>query len=207
MTQEQAPGNASGAHLRPAPAARELHPLIAGRWSPRSFADEPVEEETLARLFEAARWAPSSWNDQPWSYVLARRSDPDWFDALGGLLSSGNSWALEAPVLALSVVRTRLRRDDRPNRHAWHDVGAASENLFLQAFDEGLVMHEMAGFDREAARDLLGLPEEEEPCAMIAIGHPGREALRRAGEGGADRSRRPLEAFVFEGGWDEPADL
>lgn len=192
----------------PAPTDHPVHPLVARRWSPRSFADRPVEDRKLASVFEAARWAPSSYNDQPWSYVLARRHrDREWFDRLGAVLSEGNAWALDAPVLALSVARTRFRRNGRPNRHAWHDVGAASENMFLQAFAVGLVMHEMAGFDAEAARDLLALPEDREPVAMIALGPPAEGVVEAARDEGKSRGRRPLSEFVFEGGWERPARL
>src|SRR5262249_13021670 len=36
-----------------------IHPLLRERWSPRAFADRPVDRETLEALLEAARWAPS----------------------------------------------------------------------------------------------------------------------------------------------------
>ena len=192
----------------PAPAAHPIHPLIARRWSPRGFADRPVEDERLASVFEAARWAPSSRNEQPWSYVLARRhGDPGWFRRLGSVLSEGNAWALDAPVLVLAVAQSRFRRNGRPNRHAWHDVGAASENMFLQAFAVGLVMHEMAGFDADAARELLDLPADRDPVAMIALGPPAEGVVEDARAEGKSRGRRPLSSFVFEGGWERPAGL
>ncbi|MYJ52003.1 MAG: hypothetical protein F4093_04955, partial [Gammaproteobacteria bacterium] len=43
-----------------------VSPLFVERWSPRSFAPTEIDDETLARLFDAARWSPSSFNDQPW---------------------------------------------------------------------------------------------------------------------------------------------
>lgn len=191
----------------PAPVDHEVHPLVRSRWSPREFADRPVPGEVLASLFEAARWAPSSFNDQPWRYVLGRRNEGDDFRAMAELLSDGNAWARQAPVLVLSVARTRFRRNDRPNRHAWHDVGAATENLFLEAFHRGLVMHEMAGFDREGARRWLELPDPFDPVAMIAIGYPAPGTVERARAEGRSRKRLPLAELVFEGGWDEPAEL
>ena len=42
-----------------------LDDVFLDRWSPRSFTDEPVTDDQLAALFEAARWAPSWMNNQP----------------------------------------------------------------------------------------------------------------------------------------------
>ena len=45
-----------------APTDFPIHDLLRRRWSPRAFADRPVEPEKLRSLLEAARWAPSSFN-------------------------------------------------------------------------------------------------------------------------------------------------
>lgn len=50
---------------KPAETANPVHDLIMRRWSPRSFADKPVEPAVLRSLLEAARWAPSGSNEQP----------------------------------------------------------------------------------------------------------------------------------------------
>ncbi len=197
-------------HEKKAAAGHPINDLLARRWSPRAWADRAVSRDTLASLFEAARWAPSCFNEQPWRYVIALREDTGGFERLASLLTEGNAWAREAPVLALSVTHLSFQRNGKPNRHAWHDVGAASENLCLQAVECGLRVHQMAGFDRERAREMLGLDEDHDPVAMIAIGYPGDPAglpeKLRAREV-APRERRPLDAFVFEEGWERPARL
>jgi nitroreductase len=194
--------------LRQAPVAHPILELIAGRWSPRAFSGRPVDREILARLFEAARWAPSCFNEQPWAYVIASQDDPDAFTRLGSCLTEGNAWAKRAWMLALSVARLTFDRNGKPNLFAWHDVGAASENLFLQAAHLGICVHEMAGFDRALAREVAGLDANHEPVAMIAIGYPGDPAelteVQRVKET-ALRERRPMEQFVFGGVWGEPA--
>jgi nitroreductase len=50
-----------------------IAPLLVDRWSPRSMTGEPLADEDLFPLFEAARWAPSSYNSQPWRFIIARR--------------------------------------------------------------------------------------------------------------------------------------
>ena len=194
--------------LRKAPVEQPVNELIAGRWSPRALSPRRIDRATLATLFEAARWAPSCFNEQPWRYLFATQDDPAAFETLASLLVPGNAWAKNGYLLALSVAHLVFARNNRPNPHAWHDVGAASENMFLQASELGLYMHEMAGFDRERATALLAPDAQLEPVAMIAIGYPGDPASlaepQRAGET-APRTRMPVSAFAFEGAWGKPA--
>lgn len=190
---------------KPADTRFALHSLIAERWSPRSFDPRSVEPEKLGSLFEAARWAPSCFNEQPWSFLVATRDDEAAFDRLASCLMDGNAWAKQAPVLVLSVAKQTFERNGKPNRHAAHDVGLAVENLVLQAQAEGLVSHQMAGFDAAAATERLSLPEGCESMAMIAIGYPGEpEALsdELAERERAPRSRKELASFVFGAGWE-----
>ncbi|GIW70753.1 MAG: hypothetical protein KatS3mg102_0295 [Planctomycetota bacterium] len=196
---------------KPAPADHPIHELIRRRWSPRAFADRPVAPELLRSLFEAARWAASSYNEQPWRYIVAPREDQQTYGKLLDCLVPGNQrWARHAPVLALSVARLRFTHNDRPNRHAWHDVGAASALLALEATARGLAIHQMAGFEAERARQAFGIPQEFDPVAAIALGYPGDpqalpEDLREREL--APRQRRPLAETVFGGRWGEPLAL
>ena len=59
-----------------------VHELIAKRWSPRAFADKPVEPNKLRSLLEAARWAPSCFNEQPWHFIVATKEKPEEFERL-----------------------------------------------------------------------------------------------------------------------------
>lgn len=198
------------AHGRPAPTGADVHPLIAARWSPRALSTRPVEPSLLRSVFEAARWAPSTFNEQPWRFLVGTADEPRWIERLRGYLSEGNAWATRAPVLVASAYRTTFARNGRTNRLALRDLGAAEENAFLEAFHRGLVMHQMAGFDRERLRDEL-LPDGHEPGSMWAIGYPGGPedvaALperKRAGET-AERTRRPADEMVFGGEWGRAA--
>ncbi len=184
-----------------------IHELLGQRWSPRSFSDRLVEPEILRTLLEAARWAPSSFNEQPWSFMVATHDDPSAYARLLSCLAAGNAqWAARAPVLILSVAKLNFTQSGKPNRHAFHDVGLATENLVIQATALGLVAHQMAGFDVEQARRLFGIPQGYEPCTVIALGYLGvpeslPEQLRARQL--APRSRKPLSGFVFTGRWGE----
>ena len=193
---------------KPADTHIPIHDLLARRWSPRAFAERPVESDKLASLFEAARWAPSSSNEQPWRFVVATKDDQAAYDRLLACLLEGNrKWAFRAPVLLVSVARMQFEDDGKPNRHAFHDTGMALENLLLQAAALGLVAHPMAGFNIEQARADLKIPAGFEPVAMVAVGYPGEPALlpdylqqREANP----RERTPVSGFVYAGLWDAP---
>ena len=115
---------------KPAPTEHPIHDLLQERWSPRSFADRPVEENVLLSLFEAARWAPSSFNAQPWVFFVARRSEQEeWHKALECLVPGNQEWAEGAPVLVLTAIRTNHEKNGKPNRVALKDLGLAVANL------------------------------------------------------------------------------
>jgi nitroreductase len=194
-----------------AETAYEIHALLRERWSPRAFADRMIEPEKLRSLLEAARWAPSSYNEQPWSFIVATKEHPAEYARLLSCLVEGNvRWAQYAPVLMLSVAKLAFERNQKPNRHAFHDVGLAVENLVIQGMALGLFVHQMAGFHADRAREVYEIPEGHEPVAAIAIGYlddPGRlpDDLREREL--APRTRKSLESFVFSGHWGHTSPL
>lgn len=151
----------------------------------------PVGDDVVARLLEAARWAPSSGNEQPWRYVVFDDHDPDARDEARACLTDGNAWARVAPVLLLSVTVTYRAKNHKPNAWAEHDTGAASVSAALQAAAEGLVFHQMGGFDAERARRSFGLPDDVRPMAMIAVGRPLPASSPEADEAARQRDEKP----------------
>jgi len=194
---------------KPATTDVVLHELVRNRWSPRAFADKPVPADVQRSLFEAARWAPSSNNEQPWAYLVASKDDSESYAKMLGVLVEFNAgWAKNAPVLALSVAHLKTQRDGKPNRVALHDVGSATAQLTFEANAHGLLVHQMAGFDAEKARQTFAIPPDWEPVAAIAIGYPGNpdslpDKLREREL--APRVRKPLAEFVMSGSWGHTA--
>jgi nitroreductase len=196
---------------KPADTTYPIEELLKRRWSPRAFADRPVEPERLLSLWEAARWAASTANQQPWYFIVATREDAAEYARLLSCLRENNQqWASQAPVLMVSVAKLTFDANGQPNRHAFHDVGLAVANLILQATALGLGVHQMAGFYPDRVRELYEVPEGFEPVAGIVLGYPGDPAtlpedLRNREL--APRTRKPLEAFVFERAWGEVSPL
>ena len=188
-----------------------IHELLAERWSPYAFQDRPVSEADLRSLFEAARWAASSYNEQPWSYLVATKENPDYFQQLLSCLVEGNQiWAKDAPVLALGVASLRFTRNNQDNRAAIHDLGLATGNLVVEATARGICVHQMIGILPDKARDLFEIPEGFEVWTGMAIGYQGDpmtlpDALKERDV--VPRQRKPLEQFVFSGKWGNPSPL
>lgn len=186
-----------------------IHELIRNRWSPRAFSGKLVEPAVLASLFEAARWAASSFNDQPWAYLVATKDDPENFKNMVGVLMEFNAnWAKNAPVLAISVARRNFSHNGAPNPVALHDVGAANAQLTAEATSRGLIVHQMAGFSHDKARQTFGIPEGWDPVSAIAIGYPGDpetlpEDFRNREL--STRTRKPIREFVMTGNWGHTA--
>jgi nitroreductase len=184
-----------------------LHPLIAQRWSPRALDPHgEVTDQQLRALLEAARWAASYGDTEPARYLIGRRGDPT-FRRIHSILTGGNpSWTEAAAALLLGAVVTTNEKGDVP--YAEYSLALASQNLVLQAVAEGLVAHQMAGFDHEAARQEFALPPNVRPVIVIAVGTLGDPSLlleRRRNREIAPRTRHPLGEMAFTGEWGQPA--
>lgn len=189
----------------------EIIDVLAQRWSPRAFADRPVEPEKLRQLFEAARWAASSYNEQPWRYLVATKEDPEAYERLLRCLNKFNrQWAKTAPVLMLGFYKTTFSRNEKPNRCAPHDLGAASAQLTAQATALDLYVHQMAGIEMDTIRATYDVPDAFEPMAALAVGYLGDPDVlsdKLAERERNERSRRPLSDTVFGEAWGEAAPV
>ena len=179
--------------------------LIKDRRSRRAFSSQPVEEEKIKSLFEAARWAPSSVNEQPWRYIYAMRSQPELWNGIFDALNENNKeWVKNAPLLIVSMARKRFARNDMPNGSALYDLGGANAFLSLQATSFGLNIHQMGGFDHSKAIANLNIPEEYDLGVIMAVGYYGHpdmlpEKLREREI--APRVRLIQEEFVSNRSW------
>jgi nitroreductase len=190
---------------KPADTHFPIHDLLSRRWSPRAFAERPVEPEKIQRVLEAARWASSCFNEQPWVFIIATADQAAEHGKLLSCLVEGNQvWAKRAPLLMITVAKQHFDHNGLPNRHAFHDVGLAVGNLVVQATAMDLVVHQMAGIIPEAIRECFSLPSGYEPVTGLAIGYPGDlntlpEEIRERER--ASRSRKAVQEFVFAETW------
>ncbi|MDX1915046.1 MAG: nitroreductase family protein [Methylophilus sp.] len=195
---------------KPAITQTPIHAVLANRWSPRAYdASQPVTQEQLLSLLEAARWAPSCFGDQPWRFVVCDKSTDvtAWQRAYECLAPSNQSWVINAPVIVLICADSLFGHNQQANRWAQYDTGAAAENLCLQATSLGLVTHQMGGFSVDVAREKFQIPSQYSLMAMIAIGHQAApeslpEELKEREL--TARKRKTLGELFFSGMWNQP---
>ena len=176
-------------------------PLLADRWSPRAMSGEALEHEELMSLFEAARWAPSSYNHQPWRFIYATRTMPEWEIFLNLLVPFNKEWAQNGGVCILVVSHKYFEYNNAFSRTHSFDTGAAAENLALQGFSKGLVVHAMEGFDYDRARQELGVPESYTIEAMFVVGKKASAFVLspELQERETPSDRLPLQELIFKG--------
>ena len=177
-----------------------INDIIARRWSARAFSTRPVEKSKLLSMLEAARWAPSSRNEQPWRYIVFTTDNPEKLNTAQSVLNEINDYAKRAPILICAITKKRYSDNGNYNRLHFHDLGAANENVFLEAFNQGLITHEMGGFNVQKAKEVFNIPEEFEAGIMIAIGYQDSHLVLPAGlreKAFAPRQRKRLSEIAF----------
>lgn len=205
MTVHTTPRAVGAATPHPRKPDHSVADLFVSRWSPRAFTGEPIPDETVATLFEAARWAPSSYNSQPWRFIYAKRDEAAFAQILGLLSARNQAWAHGAAILIVVTSNTLFTPPGKTEPEPWRshafDTGAAWANLALQANLSGWHSHAMGGFDLDRARTELEVPEAYDIHAVIAIGRQGDKSLLpetfQAAE--APNGRKPIETFVHRG--------
>jgi nitroreductase len=197
----------------------ELSEVLRRRRMVRAYRDEPVADDVLDRVLDAARRAPSAGNSQGLDLVVMVGPETAryWDVALpAGPARDRFRWQglREAPVLVLPVVApgsyaARYAETDKAatglgSEDAWPvpywfvDGGMAVEAMLLAAVDEGLGALFFGLFDRErAVLDELAVPGDRRGLGVVALGHPAPDEPGAS----ARRPRRPVADVVHRGGW------
>lgn len=146
---------------------------IHGRRSIRRYTAQPVSEEMIEKMLRAAMAAPSAGNQQPWQFVVI--DDRKILDAIPKF-HPYSAMLREAP---LAIVVCGDERQERYKGYWVQDCSAATQNLLLAAHALGLGAVWLGVYpimDRVAkAQELLGLPSQVIPLAIVAVGHPAEK--------------------------------
>ena len=150
--------------------------LIEKRRSIRKFKDQPVEEEKIDSLVEAALRSPSSMSRNPWEFIVV--DDRDYLVKLSQSKPHGSTFLKEAP-LGIVVCGDPAKCD------VWvEDCSIASIFIHLAAESLGLGscwiqirerMHNDEQTAGEYVSQLLHLPEHLEVESIVAVGYPDEE--------------------------------
>lgn len=148
--------------------------VIFSRRSIRAYTDEPVGEDDIQALLEAAMAAPSASNLKPWHFVVV--TDRATLQALAAVHPYGEM--LRQAGLGIAVC------GDPEVSDSWVlDCSAATENILLAAAALGLGGVWLGCHGRpervEAVRRVLGIPESMGLLSLLSIGHPAEEKAAR----------------------------
>jgi nitroreductase len=174
----------------------EVISAIQARRSIRRYKADPVKEEDLKVVLEAARWAPSWVNTQCWRFIVVR--DPAVKAKLANALNPGNPATLsvrEAPIVIAACAELGQsgykRGEVCTDKGDWFmfDVALAMQNLVLAAWSLGLGTVHVGWVDAKKAAEILQLPQDIVFVEMTPLGYPDEEPEARP--------RKELSEIVF----------
>ncbi len=139
----------------------------------RSLESVEISDEIITELAKSAQLAPSCFNNQPWRYIFVR--DKEMLKSIHGTLTKTNKW-VELSSLIIAVYSDKnLDCIIRERNYYLFDTGIATGFIILRATELGLVAHPIAGFNEEAVKRVLGVPEEMRLITLIIIGKHSKE--------------------------------
>ena len=168
----------------------EYFDLIRRRYSVRSYKPDPVEDEKLQQVLEAACLAPTAANRQPFQIVVMHTQGREV--ELHRIYP--REWFSQAPLVLCGIGVPRyswVREDSR--RYLDVDVAIVMDHLILAAANLGLGTCWIAAFNATAAREVLKLPAEVEPLIFTPLGYPADTI--------GIKERKPLSELVRYEHW------
>ncbi|MGG1571931.1 5,6-dimethylbenzimidazole synthase [Fictibacillus sp. NRS-1165] len=172
-----------------------IYKVIVKRRDVRSFLPDPIPEDAISRILEAAHHAPSVGFMQPWNFILITSQE----------IKERLAWAADKERRALAI---HYEDDDRstkflslkiegikeaplsicvttdPSRGGSHVLGrnsipetdimstaCAIQNMWLASCAEGLAMGWVSFYKKADVREILEIPPHVEPVALLSIGY------------------------------------
>ena len=169
----------------------EVFDAIRTRRSIRHYRDEPVDDDTVYKVLEAAHWAPSWKNTQCWRFIVVRDTETKAriADSLvkvkfdNELVDNAGTAAIkQAPVLIVlcaEIGKAGYGTEGTPvtDKGDWFmfDIALAMENLVLASHALGLGTVIVGGFDAGKTAGILGVPDNLTVVAMTPLGFPAHK--------------------------------
>ncbi len=177
--------------------------LVRTRRSIRRYKPDPVPEETLQYVLEAARIAPSWGNRQCWTYlivtdealrrkIVARASPPP--PPVDGRPVRSRDWIASAPIIIVGCADPTKSGNKEGKEYYLLDMGISMEHLILAAAEQGLGTCWIGGgFDEAVVKEVLQIPDAIRVVALTPLGYPDEVT--------EPRSRKTLEEMTRRNYW------
>lgn len=201
-----------------------LYKIMYTRRDVRTFRSDPIPDETVIRLLEAAHHAPSVGFMQPWNFILVTSDE----------IKERLAWAADKERRALAIHYEGERQDQflnlkieglkqapltvcitcDPTRGGSHVLGrnsipetdmmsvaCAIQNLWLAACAEGLAAGWVSFYKKNDIRDILAIPPHIDPLALISIGYTDHYPAQPILETANWEKRRALDGLIYRETW------
>jgi len=168
----------------------EILDLMEHRFSVRAYKPDPVEDEKLRLILEAAILAPTAANRQPFRLILVQTKGRK--DELRRIYDK--DWFVQAPLVicACGVPEERWVGEDGMD-YLGVDVAIVMDHLILAAANAGLGTCWIGAFDKDAAREVLRIPDNIQPIVFSPLGYPA--------ETSGQKVRRSFEELILYEQW------
>ncbi|MFH0897089.1 MAG: nitroreductase family protein [Candidatus Bathyarchaeota archaeon] len=156
--------------------------LVMKRRSIRKYKLDPIPEDELRYVLEAARMAPSWGNRQCWKYIIVidealrkkiiERAFPLPPPAEGRSIRP-RDWVAQAPIIIVGCADPAKSGNKEEKQYYLLDMGISMEHLMLAAAERGLGTCWIGGgFDENVVKEALGIPKEIRVVALTPLGYP-----------------------------------
>ncbi len=146
---------------------------ILTRRSIRKYTGEPVSEEQLHTILRTGFSAPTAKNTRPWQFLVIR--NPETLLAI----TKAHPYSSMLPEAGCAILVCGDATVNASQGYLLQDCSAAMENMLLAAHALGLGAVWLGVAPREeriaALRELLSIPEQSHPIALMAVGHPAEQ--------------------------------
>lgn len=146
----------------------EVREAIKQRRVVRKFRPDPIPDEALYKIIDAARWAPSPFNTQPWEFIIIRNNE-----TVRKLIECAPAFECDAPMAIAVVIlpitaKYPFHQQVGEPRHA----GAiAVQNIMLTAWELGIGTA-WATIEKDKVKKILNIPEDFDVLTVIPMGYP-----------------------------------
>jgi nitroreductase len=151
---------------------------IQERRSIRKYKTDPVPEEILFEILEAARRAPSWANTQVWRFIIVK--DDQTKRLISATLTPNNparNALIEAPLLICLAAKKGMsgffKGQAATDKGDWFmfDAGIVMEHIVLGAWNFGLGTCHVGAFDAGQAENILKIPDDYAIVEMTPVGY------------------------------------
>jgi nitroreductase len=161
----------------------------------RKYKPQPLTDDEVRAITDAARKTGSSQNTQRWDFITIR--DPEALKRLSGV----TIYAKHLPYAGAAVALIVDAPDPDHKRSVLWDMGRAAQNIALAAWDMGIGSCPITVQDFDLAADVLGLPADKQCQYIMALGWPADpDDLSRPPQAGG---RKSYDEVVHRERWDE----